>query len=124
MLRRQSVPRQGLPAGLRGGSPRLHSVKATIVYTLARVGTGAVIFIALLYTSLSVYLAALIAAVLAFLISYLFFGSLRRGVAEALARRHVTPARDDDADLEDAVLDGPAPVRPTVRRAAPPAEDD
>lgn len=101
-------------------------MKATLLYTLARVGVFAVIFAVLRFTPLNVYLAVVLAAILALIISYLCFGNLRRGVAESIVRRRAAPERDEDADLEDAVLDGTAvPVRPApARRVAPPAEDD
>jgi len=104
-------------------------VKATLLYTLARIGVFAVLFGLLRFTPLSVYLAAAFAAVLALLISYLFFGRLRSGVAESIARRRAAPERDDDADEEDAMIDEGgvtrAPNSPAAaRRSAPPAEDD
>lgn len=119
-------------------SLRLPDVKATLLYTLARIGLFAVLFIGLRFTPLSVYLAAAFAAILALLLSYIFFGRLRAGVADSIVKRRAAPERDEDADLEDSVLDGsplaaPTPgtvlngapvVRPAPRRQAPPAEDD
>lgn len=127
-------------------------MKATLLYTLARLGVFVVLFFVVSLTHLSVYLSAAIAAVLALLVSYIFFGRLRRGVADSIVRRRAVPERDDDADLEDSLLDGPpldgsavaapsagtvlnggpvlnggAPAqapRPAARRTAPPAEDD
>jgi cytochrome c-type biogenesis protein CcmH/NrfG len=101
-------------------------VKATLLYTLARLGIFVVLFAVLRLTPLSVYLAAAVAAIMALVLSYIFLGRLRRGVAENIARRRAAPERDDDADEEDAVLDGSvAAVRPAPsRRAAPPAEDE
>lgn len=94
-------------------------MKAALVYTGARIGLFAVLFFALsLVPVFNVYVAAGIAAVLALLISYIFFGRLRAGVAENLAKRREAPARDDDADAEDAELE-----RKPVRRVAP-SEDD
>lgn len=103
----------------RGGSFRLRSVKAALLYTSARIGTFAVIFIVLRFIpTINVYIAAGIAAVLALLISYIFFGRLRAGVAENIARRREAPERDHDADAEDDLLAGRA-----FRKAGPPAED-
>ncbi|BDZ51772.1 hypothetical protein GCM10025867_40130 [Frondihabitans sucicola] len=100
-------------------------MKATLFYTLPRIGIFVVLFLVLRLTPLNVYLAAVFAAVLALLISYIFFGNLRRGVADTIVKRRAAPERDDDADLEDSVLDGSgATVRPAPRRQAPPAEDD
>jgi hypothetical protein len=105
-------------------------VKATLLYTLARLGVFVVLFAVLRFTPLSVYLAAAVAAILALLISYIFFGRLRRGVAESIVRRRAAPERDEDADLEDAALDGTDSGASTVKsrpaagsRQAPPAED-
>jgi hypothetical protein len=102
-------------------------VKATLLYTLIRIGLFAVLFAILSLTPMSVFVSAAVAAVLALLLSYIFLGRLRTGVAETIVRRRAAPERDDDADLEDSLLDGAGagPVRSTaVRRAAPPAEDD
>jgi hypothetical protein len=104
-------------------------VKATLLYTLARVGVFAALFGLLRLTPLSVYLAAAFAAVLALLISYLFFGRLRSGVAESIARRRAAPERDDDADEEDAIIDDGDVARAqrspaAARRSVAPAEDD
>jgi hypothetical protein len=81
-------------------------VKATLLYTLARVGVFVVLFAALRLTHLNVYVAAAVSALLALLISYIFFGRLRKGVAESIVRRRAAPERDEDADLEDSVIDG------------------
>ena len=111
-------------------------MKATLLYTLARIGVFAVVFAVLRFTPLNVYLAVIFAAIIALIISYLCFGKLRQGVAESIVRRRAAPERDEDAELEDAVLDGapydastatvrPATARPaSARRPAPPAEDD
>ncbi|MBF4576032.1 MULTISPECIES: DUF4229 domain-containing protein [unclassified Frondihabitans] len=94
-------------------------MKAALLYTGARIGLFAVLFAVLsLVPVFTVYVAAGVAAVLALLISYIFFGRLRAGVAENLAKRREAPARDDDADAEDAGLD-----RKPARRAAPSEED-
>lgn len=98
-------------------------MKATLLYTLARIGAFVVLFVLLRLTPLSVYLAAAFAALLALLISYIFFGRLRMAVAESIVRRRAAPERDEDADSEDAVLDGQVSVRPATLRKAPPAED-
>lgn len=106
-------------------------MKATLLYTLPRIGVFAVLFAVLRLTPLSVYLAAVFAAILALLISYIFFGRLRMGVADTIVKRRAAPERDDDADEEDSVLDAGAAghvrtVRPAAaaRRQAPPAEDE
>lgn len=98
-------------------------MKATILYTLARIAVFVVPFAILSLTPMSVYLAAGIAAVVGFLLSYILLGRLRAGLAQNIVRRRAAPDRDEDADLEDAALDGGA-VRPAAGRTAPPAEDD
>ncbi|ROQ39417.1 uncharacterized protein DUF4229 [Frondihabitans sp. PhB188] len=95
-------------------------MKAALLYTSARIGTFAVIFVVLRFIpSINVYIAAAIAAVLALLISYIFFGRLRAGVAEGIAQRRMVPERDLDADAEDELLGG----RPVLRKSGPPSED-
>lgn len=97
-------------------------MKATLLYTVARIGIFVVIALVLVALHVNLYLAVIAAALLAFLISYLALGSLRRQVAENIVKRRSAPERDEDADLEDAVLDGSAPQQPARRQA--PAEDD
>lgn len=89
-------------------------MKATLLYTLARVGVFVVLFAALRLTHLNVYVAAAVSALLALLISYIFFGRLRKGVAESIVRRRAAPERDEDADLEDSVVDGNLVNRPVA----------
>jgi hypothetical protein len=105
-----------------GARLRLARVKATLLYTVARIGIFVVIALVLVALHVNLYLAVIAAALLAFLISYLALGSLRRQVAENIVKRRSAPERDEDADLEDAVLDGSAPQQPARRQA--PAEDD
>lgn len=93
-------------------------MKATLLYTLIRLGLFAVIFAVLSFTPMSIFLSAAIAAVIALLVSYIFLGRLRSGVAETIVRRRAAPERDDDADLEDAVLDGSASAGPGFGGAA------
>ncbi|GAA4677611.1 DUF4229 domain-containing protein [Frondihabitans cladoniiphilus] len=115
-------------------------MKATLLYSLARIGVFVVAFIVFRFTPMPIWLAAILAAVVALLISYIFFGALRKNVALAIVKRRAAPERDDDADLEDAVLDAradvtgaagtsaavPSKARPAAapRRPGPPAEDE
>lgn len=81
-------------------------MKATILYSFARIGVFVLIALALMLLHFDVYLSLIAAAILALLISYLAFGRLRRGVAESIVRRRASTEHDEDADLEDALLDG------------------
>ena len=129
-------------------------MKATLLYSLARLGVFAGAVALLLLTPLPIWASVIIAALAAFLISYIFFGRLRNEVALAIVKRREAPERDEDADLEDSLLDaaggpevaqqpvvnsGPyaagimrkapadapaAPPRAASRRPGPPPEDD
>jgi ABC-type bacteriocin/lantibiotic exporter with double-glycine peptidase domain len=86
-------------------------VRATILYTVARIALFAVICGALVLFSVNVFLAAAIAAIAALVISYFAFKPLRFRMAEELASRGSRNARDEvvskdaDTDAEDAALD-------------------
>lgn len=51
------------------------------------------------------WISALIATVLGFAISYIFFGKLRDAVALELAARRAGPSHDPDRHAEDAAVD-------------------
>ncbi|RKR73066.1 DUF4229 domain-containing protein [Frondihabitans australicus] len=104
-------------------------MKSAILYTLARIAVFVVPFVVLYGIGLSYLWAAVIAAAVGFLLSYILLGRLRTGVATSIERRRAVPEHDEDSDIEDAVLDGAdgsaATVRPApARRSGPPAEDD
>lgn len=108
-------------------------MKATLVYSLARLGVFAVAFALLAITPLPIWGAVVLAALIGLLISYIFFGRLREKVALSIVQRRQAPERDVDADLEDGVLDattgpdargGTARQQPASLRKQPPAEDD
>jgi membrane protein implicated in regulation of membrane protease activity len=96
-------------------------VRPWIVYSLLRLGVFAAVF-ALLATYLRLplesmgiagfpmyLLAALVAALISFAVSYIFFARLRHAVAADLADRRERARRgevDDDTAEEDALLDG------------------
>lgn len=95
-------------------------VSPWILYTLLRIGIFAAAFAAL-YLVLpaplesadvvgfaAVVIVAVIAAVIALTMSYIFFGRLRDAVALDLAARRNRPAADLDAAAEDAVAEGVA----------------
>ena len=77
------------------------SVKPWVAYSLVRVGLFAVIFVALLFAGIIAWLCAVIAAVISFCASYLFFGKLRDAVARDIVTRRAKPAGDADTAAED-----------------------
>lgn len=123
-----------LPARSGVDSFRLLGVKATVLYTLARIAVFVVPFAILISTGMSWLFSAIIAAAIGFLLSYILLGRLRTGMATTIAERRAAPERDEDADLEDAALDGGSLDGPDdaaaprtsrgASRTAPPAEDD
>lgn len=76
---------------------------AWLSYTLLRLGLFLGILITLLVLGLPWFWAALVATVIAFCVSYIFFRRQRLALAEQWARRRPTRTRDDVA--EDAELD-------------------
>lgn len=95
-----------------------------IQYSLLRLGLFGAVFAAL-YLLLPaplasigvtgfavVVIAALVAAVIALTVSYIFFARLRDAVALDLAERRRAPSTDLDAAAEDVVADSGAEGRP------------
>lgn len=77
-------------------------VKPWVAYSLARLGVFAVALAVLLFVGIQWWLAALLAALLGFLISYLFFTKLRDAVtADIVARRAAPEQKNEDALAED-----------------------
>ncbi len=78
-------------------------MKPWITYSLVRVGIFAVVLtiLLLLLPRESWWVAAIAAAIIGLCVSTIFFGDLRRRVAEDLASRRGTRPRDDDAEVED-----------------------
>ena len=76
-------------------------MRAWVTYSVLRVGLILVIFALLLIVSIQWWLAAIVAAVVAFCISYIFFGKLRAQVATELATRRRVRVPDSDEDVED-----------------------
>lgn len=74
---------------------------AWIPYTLVRVGLFALVFVVLMLVGIEGWLAAIIAAVLAFLVSYIFFRGMRARVAAELARARANPDKRPDEAVED-----------------------
>jgi len=80
-------------------------VKPWIAYTLLRLGLFAGVFTLLMISGVEPWLSAVIAAILGFAISYVFFSKLRDAVALSLAASRERPSHDPDRDAEDAAAD-------------------
>jgi len=61
-----------------------------------------VVFALLMVAQVDWWLSAIIAAILGFAISYIFFGKLRDAVALDIVARRSVPSHDPDRDAEDA----------------------
>ncbi len=77
-------------------------MKPWLAYTLVRLGIFAVALAVLLIVGVWPWLAAIVAAVIGFCVAYIFFGRLRTAMGLELAERRTRPAKDVDADVEDA----------------------
>lgn len=77
-------------------------VKPWVTYSLVRLGIFALALTVLMLVGLEWWLAALLAAVIGFLVSYIFFAKLRDAVtADIVARRAAPERKNDDALAED-----------------------
>ncbi|MSR97784.1 DUF4229 domain-containing protein [Arthrobacter sp. BL-252-APC-1A] len=81
-------------------------------FTALRLGLVAVFFVAGLYLQLGLVLSAIVAAVLAWCVTYLFFRDMRDAAAKGLQSRFsekTPPSRNraelDDSAAEDSMLD-------------------
>jgi hypothetical protein len=96
-------------------------VKPIVAYTLVRLGLFAVlvaVLVPLLSPWLPAYGATIIAAVVAFCVSYLAFGKLRRAVTENLAAsrasKQTSTLREPAAASDEAAEDNAADARSDV----------
>jgi uncharacterized membrane protein YciS (DUF1049 family) len=80
-------------------------VKPWIIYSLLRLGIFAAVFALLMVAQSDWWLSALIAAIVGFAVSYIFFGKLRDAVALDIVARRSTASHDPDRDAEDAAAD-------------------
>lgn len=80
-------------------------VKAWLVYTLARLGIFAAALLLLLLVGLPWYWAAIGAALIGLLVSYIALPGLRSAVTSSIAQRRARPERDADSDFEDDFVD-------------------
>ena len=77
-------------------------VKPWVTYSLVRIGIFALALTVLMLVGLEWWLAALLAAAIGFLVSYIFFAKLRDAVtADIVARREAPEQKNDDALAED-----------------------
>ena len=78
-----------------------------IKYSLIRLSIFVVVLAVLLVIGMNPFLAALVAAVAGFALSYIFFRKIRDEVAAELAARGTKPlpVRNVDTDAEDEALD-------------------
>jgi len=81
-------------------------------FTALRLGLVVVFFVAGLFLQLGIVLSALVAAILAWCVTYLFFRDMRDAAARSVQSRFsdkTPPTRNraelDDAEAEDSVLD-------------------
>lgn len=88
--------------------PRLIIVKSSsawVVYSVIRVGIFAVALAALLLLQVTSWIAAILAAVIALCISYIFFRGPRDKVSADIYARRTREARDVDNEIENEALD-------------------
>ncbi len=77
-------------------------------FTLARLGLFAVVLVVLLLVMpVPPWISAIVAAVIAFCLSFIFLAGPRHRLSHQLHERRTRPARDDDGESEDAALDTP-----------------
>ena len=74
---------------------------AWIPFTLVRVGLFAAVFVVLMLVGLEGWLAAIVAAIIAFLVSYIFFRGMRSRVATELADARTKTDKRPDEVVED-----------------------
>ena len=78
-----------------------------IKYSLIRLAIFVVVLVALLLGGVNPFLAAIVAAIAGFALSYIFFRKIRDEVAAELAARGTKPpaVKNVDTDAEDEALD-------------------
>jgi ABC-type bacteriocin/lantibiotic exporter with double-glycine peptidase domain len=76
-----------------------------VLYSLFRVGLFAAALVAMLLLGLELWVAAIVATIVAFCISYIFFSEPRDALARDLEERRMRAATDADSDAENSALD-------------------
>lgn len=77
-----------------------------ILYSVFRVGLFAAALVAMLLLGLELWVAAIVATIVAFCISYIFFNEPRDALARDLQERRRLAGVDSESDIENATLDG------------------
>ena len=90
-------------------------MKAWLVYTLARLGIFAAALAVLLVVGLRWYWAAIGAALIGLLVSYIALPGLRSRVTSSIAARRGRTEHDADSDFEDDFVDAADSDVPTER---------
>ena len=87
--------------------PRLNAVysRQWILYSLIRVGVFAIALAALALVGVNVFVAAIIAAIIGFCVSYLFLRKQREAVSTSIDHLRGRKDRDVDNDIENEALD-------------------
>lgn len=80
-----------------------------ILYSLFRVGLFAAALVAMLLLGLELWVAAIVATVVAFAVSYVFFNEPREALARDIQERRQGAGLDRDSDIENALLDRSRP---------------
>jgi membrane protein implicated in regulation of membrane protease activity len=103
-----------------------------LFYSLIRIGMFAVVLAALLLLlpDIASWISAVIAAIIAFTLSYIFLRGPREAVSRSMyeARQKGEPTVGtvigDDENVEDAAVEGSAPVASNIAPSTPPASTD
>lgn len=79
--------------------------RQVVVYTVIRVGIFAVALGVLLALQVNPYIAAIVAAVIGFCVSYLVLSRQRAAVVQKVADLRGRASTDDDSEAENAAID-------------------
>lgn len=80
-----------------------------ILYSLFRVGLFAAALVAMLLLGLELWVAAIVATVVAFAVSYVFFNEPREALARDIQDRRNNAGIDRESDIENSLLDRSRP---------------
>lgn len=83
----------------------MSSTRRIVLYSIIRIALFAVPFILFMLLNIWWWLSAILAAIVAACLSYLFLGRQRNEVAEVVESWRHGDHRDDDNDVENAALD-------------------
>jgi hypothetical protein len=80
-----------------------------ILYSLFRVGLFAAALLAMLLLGLELWVAAIVATVVAFAVSYVFFNEPREALARDIQERRQSAGVDRESEIENSLLDRSRP---------------